>query len=134
MSSYDFRHARCSAFWVVGAFLPSSTLASRSVTTRSSSVIVSYGSVDGVSTPLPSGSRAEKFPAVPWTRFVRRDSLATRSSSSLISCAVPLSSPMSVQHLRGDTVHRLVAAQDAHDVVCDQLRMIRFHDVGRAAD
>src|ERR1700730_6579400 len=132
MSSYAFRHARCSAFSVVGEFVPSRTFASRSVTTRSSSVIVSYGKVDGVSTTLPSGSRAEKFPAVPCTRFVRSDSLATQSSSSLISSLVPFSSPMSVQYLRVDAVHGLVAAQDAYDVVGDQLGMIRLGVVGRA--
>src|SRR6478672_11407911 len=133
MSSYAARHARCSIFSVVGWRSPSTTLPSRSHTTRSSSVIVSYSSDDGVSATFPSGRRAEKLPAVPCTRFDRKLSCATHSKSALISSAVPLSSPIS-EHLRVHAVHRLVAAKKAGDVVGDELRVVGFGVVGRAAD
>src|SRR4029077_1547183 len=137
MSSYFFKQERWSAFSVVGWRSPSSTLPSRSVTTRSSSVIVSYASDEGVSTTLPSGSRAEKLPAVPCTRFVRRLSCATQSRSSLISSAVPfglLMLGLPSQHLGVHAVDGSFAVEEPGDVVGDQLRVVRFRVVGRAAD
>jgi hypothetical protein len=112
MSSYAFRHARWSCFSVVGPFVPSRTLPSRSVTTRSSSVIVSYASDDGVSTTFPSGRRAEKLPAVPCTRLVRRLSCAVQSSSALISSAVPFG-PFALMRLRPPVLERARGGVDA---------------------
>src|SRR6476660_7407435 len=82
---------------------------------------------------FPSGSRAEKLPAVPWTRLVRKLSCATQSRSALISSAVPLSGDIS-QHLGVHAVDWSLAAQDPPDVVGDQLGVVGFRVVRRAAD
>src|SRR6267154_1103848 len=111
MSSYAFRHAMCSIFSVVGLRVPSTTVPSRSQTTRSSSVIVSYSSDDGVSATFPSGSRAEKLPAVPFSALMRlrppvlSHGPLVESGSGPPCCAwLPLD-----QYFRVDAVHRLLA-------------------------
>ena len=71
---------------------------------------------------------------MPCTRFVRRLSFATQSSSSLISSAVPLTA-RHYDNTSGFTqLTGFSPREDARDVVGDELRVVRFGVVGRAAD
>ena len=90
MSSHLRRHERWSAFSVVGPspFGESSTSPSGLTTTRSPSVMMSYGCDDGVMTTLPSGRRAERLPDVPSTSSRASSSFAVARSISFVSSAL----------------------------------------------